>query len=311
MKLPQAPPPAPRPKKPPQIVPGATDIFRRLLGTAVIVPPKPAARRRPRGGETVLPAVHPNAGIAALYRKRLRALVEEMANSIEYWVAAQYRKNEPAVMALDATPAVELQRAIRKMTARWDARFDEASGELARWFAQSASRRSEATLKRILRNGGYSVRFKMTPAMRDVLDATVAENVALIKSIPQEYLTQVEGLVMRSVTTGRDVGQLTKDLRKRYDITDRRAALIARDQNNKATAVFTRVRQQEVGITEAIWLHSHGGKEPRKTHVANDGKRYDVAKGWFDPDPKVRKRIWPGELINCRCVAKSVVKGFS
>jgi uncharacterized protein with gpF-like domain len=94
-------------------------------------------------------------------------------------------------------------------------------------------------------------------------------------------------------------------------VTKRRAALIARDQNNKATAVFVRVRQKQAGIKKAMWLHSHGGKEPRKTHLANDGKLYDPQKGWFDPDPKVRRRIWPGELINCRCVSRSVVEGFS
>jgi uncharacterized protein with gpF-like domain len=89
------------------------------------------------------------------------------------------------------------------------------------------------------------------------------------------------------------------------------AALIARDQNNKATAVFVRVRQKQAGITKAMWLHSHGGKEPRKTHLANDGKLYDPAKGWFDPDPKVRRHIYPGELINCRCSSITVVPGFS
>ena len=46
-------------------------------------------------------------------------------------------------------------------------------------------------------------------------------------------------------------------------------------------------------------MHSHAGKTVRKTHYANDGKRYNVAEGWFDPDPKVSRRIWPGELINC------------
>jgi uncharacterized protein with gpF-like domain len=74
---------------------------------------------------------------------------------------------------------------------------------------------------------------------------------------------------------------------------------------------MTRARQEEVGITKAVWLHSHGGKTPRKTHWANNGKPYDPAKGWFDPDPKVRKYIWPGTEINCRCVSRSVVKGFS
>jgi hypothetical protein len=57
-------------------------------------------------------------------------------------------------------------------------------------------------------------------------------------------------------------------------------------------------------------LHSGGGKEPRRTHVKNSGKKFNVAQGWFDPDKTVRKYIQPGELINCRCVSRPV-KGFS
>ncbi len=70
-----------------------------------------------------------------------------------------------------------------------------------------------------------------------------------------------------------------------------------------------RVRQVELGITQAKWRHSMGGKKPRPTHLANNGKLYDVARGWYDP--AVKKHIFPGELINCRCVSISVIKGFS
>ena len=265
---------------------------------------------RKRKGEKILRPVHPNAGIQAEYRARLDRLIAEMQRSYVYWLRAQYRETPPRI-AMDATPAKELERELKLLGVRWEKRFAAAAPKLAKWFTLSASVRTRENLKKILKDSGISVEFQMTPVMRDVLHATLAENVGLIKSIASEYHGQVEGLVMRSVATGRDLGQLSTDLRARYDITRNRAALIARSQNNLATASFTRVRQQEAGITEAVWLHSHGGKTPRKTHLAKDGKRYDIALGWFDPDPKVRRRIWPGQLVNCRCVSKSVVKGFS
>jgi len=55
-------------------------------------------------------------------------------------------------------------------------------------------------------------------------------------------------------------------------------------------------------------MHSHAGKEPRPSHLANDGKPYKIAEGWYDPDEK--KYVWPGTLINCRCFSKPVVAGF-
>lgn len=267
-------------------------------------------RRLKRRDEKVLRPVHANVGIGAAYRRRLDVLIREMANSVRHWVTQAYAVNTPAI-AMDATPAVEMQRAMDEMAARWNLRFHHAAPQLARYFATAAHLRSDKVLMKILKDGGFTVRFKMTPIMQDVLDATIEENVGLIRSIPQKYLGEVQGMVMRSVQAGRELGGLTRELQQQYGVSMRRAALIARDQNNKATAVMTRARQQEIGIDEAIWQHSHGGKEPRRTHLDNSGERYKVTEGWYDPDPKVRRRIWPGELINCRCVSRPVVKGFS
>jgi SPP1 gp7 family putative phage head morphogenesis protein len=198
---------------------------------------------------------------------------------------------------------------IRRLAKRWQSRFDEAADRLAEYFAQDIEKRSTTQLRRILKDGGWSVKFEMTPAMKDIFEATVQQNVALIKSIPQQYLTQVEGMVMRSVQSGRNLKQLTDDLQKRLHVTRDRAELIARDQNNKATSAFTRARQQELGVKRAVWVHSHAGKEPRPTHVHMDGKTYDVTKGMWDPHEQ--EYIWPGQLINCRCFSRPVIEGLS
>ena len=268
--------------------------------------PRPTQPRLLRG-------VRPAAALEAEYRRRLLALVRQMQASVLREVTSAYRRRPPEVadMAGDESPAAALRAAIRRLARRWLKRFDEGAPRLAAWFAKSAAQRSDAALRKILKDAGFSVEFKMTAAQNDVMQAAIAENVALIKSIPQQVLGQVEGLVMRSVQVGRDLGGLTKDLKKQFGVSDRRAALIARDQNNKATAVLTRVRQVEAGITQAIWCHSAGGKTPRPSHVkaGRDRVQYDVTKGWFDPD--LGKYIWPGTEINCRCFSRPVVKGFS
>jgi SPP1 gp7 family putative phage head morphogenesis protein len=286
----------------------------------------PSTKRR------ALAAVRPTAALRVAYRRKLVTLVDEMARSYAWWLGAQYRKKPPRMavdlqplpederrdrvlkisLALDATPAAELRRELGKLGSRWQKRLDDAAPELARWFAKSAWLRSDRALLSILRRGGLSVRFpKFTPELRDVMEASVAENVSLIKSIGSQFHTEVEGLVMRSVATGRDLEQLTRDLQERYGVTRRRAEFIALDQNNKATSQLQVARQTGIGIDEGDWLHSHAGKKPRPTHLANHGKRFSLREGWFDPDPKVRKRIWPGQLINCHCTWKPVVKGFS
>jgi SPP1 gp7 family putative phage head morphogenesis protein len=254
----------------------------------------------------VLAAVRPNAGIEAAYRRKIDALVTEMHESVLYWLTAAYRANAPE-MAADASPAETLRRIFARLTKRWQRKFDDMAPKLAEYFATAATKRADGALAAILKEGGMTVEFKMTAAVNDVFRATLAENVNLIKSIPEQYLTQVQTSVMQSVQLGRDLGALRKDIEARYGLTRKRAALISRDQNNKATAVITRARQTELGITQALWMHSSAGKHPRPSHVAANGKPYDVAKGMF------LDGVWtfPGHEINCRCVSRSIVPGFS
>lgn len=265
--------------------------------------------RRAPGKEIVLGPLHPNAGLTAAYRAKLEKLIDEMDASVQYWVRTRYKNNEPLMAMDDVLPANELKRVLRELSKRWLKNFDDAKWELADYFTGAVSKRTDAALRAILRKGGFSVKFKMTRAMRDVFNATRAQNVALIKSIPEQYLKNVEGAVMRSVQAGRDMGTLAKFLEKNYGVTRRRAAFIARSQNNLATASMNRVRQVELGITKGKWRHSGAGKHPRPTHVKNNGKLYDVKRGWWDP--AVKRYIWPGTEPGCKCVSISVIPGFS
>jgi SPP1 gp7 family putative phage head morphogenesis protein len=242
--------------------------------------------------------------VDALQREGFVVLKRQASGVIAYELTAAGQ----SALAFLVTPANGLTVAMQGVAARWQKNFDMAAPRLADYFATEMSKRSDATLRAVLRDGGFSVRFQMTPAMQDVLDATIAQQVSLIKSIPQQYLKNVEGAVLRSVQAGRDIGGLTRELQQQFGVTKRRAAFIAHSQNNLATASMTAARQRELGIKQAIWQHSGGGREPRPTHVANSGKPYDVEKGWFDP--AVRKYIRPGELPNCRCVSRSVMPGL-
>jgi SPP1 gp7 family putative phage head morphogenesis protein len=259
----------------------------------------------PTGKEIALRPVHANKGVEAAYRRRLQKLVEQMQRSVVWWVEAAYRQNQPEI-AQDESPAVTLRKVMNRLTRVWQRRFNEASQAVAEKFAERSMESADIALRDSLRQKGFSVQFQMTRAANDVFQATVGENVGLIKSIAAEHLQDVQGLVMRSVQQGRKLDDLSKELEARYQITKRRAAFIARDQNNKATATITRVRQQGLGITQARWLHSAGGKHPRKSHVAASGKTYDVDKGMYIDGAWIR----PGELPNCRCVAQSVIPGF-
>lgn len=249
-------------------------------------------------------AVWPNAGTRARYQKQMLREIGRMAASVEHWLPAQYRK-EPPVLAEDASPADEMRRRLNKLRERWQDRFDAMAPTVAESFLRNQFKGTDVAMRAALKDAGWSVEFTMTPAVRDAFQASLAENVSLIRSIPEHYFTQVEGIVMRSYAAGRDLHTMVKDLKTLYPKAADRAVLIARDQSNKCNATVQRARQKELGITEAIWVHSHAGKEPRPTHVAMNGKRYKVDQGMWDKD--IQAWILPGQLINCRCQSRSVL----
>lgn len=258
-------------------------------------------------GGKIISAVRPNVGIQASYQKALDDIIGQMHRSVLYWLSASYKANEPEALALDSSPASRLNARMKRLARQWQKKFDQLAPALAAHFAKAATERSDASLRAALKRGGMTVAFRPTPAVRDVLQATINQNVSLIKSIGAEHLQEVSGLVMRSVAAGRDLGYLTKELEARYGITRRRAAFISRSQNNMTTSTIQKVRQQELGIIEALWAHSHGGVHPRPSHLAADGKRYTISEGMMLDG----ERTWPGLKPGCRCVSRSIVPGLS
>ena len=248
--------------------------------------------------------VPPNAGVEAWYRRKLDDGIKEMHKSLMYWISVHYRAS--GALAMDASPAINMRNAMKKLSARWQKNFDDIAQQLASRFGEQVMQNADVSLSNALEKAGFTVPFKMTAEMNNALQASIIENANLIRSIPAQHLTQVRTLVMQSVARGRDLSQLTDELQERYGVTRRRAALIARDQNNKATTVMQAARQKSIGITEGIWHHSHAGKVPRQSHLKADGERFDLSKGLFLDG----EWVMPGEEINCRCTWSAVIPGL-
>ena len=256
----------------------------------------------------LLAAIHPNAGLEAIYRKRLEAAVKAMHDDVAREIEKLYAAKPPE-MAGDESPAMAMRGLMARLGRKWLGKFDTLSQELADYFAKSSLQRTDAALKSILRRGGFSVKFQMTREVNDILQATIGENVSLIKSIASQHFTEIEGLVMRSVTAGRDLKSLADGLQQRYKVTRHRAAFIARDQNNKATANINMARQTALGITEGVWRHSRGGNHPRPDHVRFSGTKFSLKKGHDFGDGF--GSVLPGQAINCRCTWSPIISALA
>lgn len=303
------------------------------------MPAKIVARRRVR----TITAVQPNAGVEAWYERELADLLGEAHTDLSLKLSllvsqldggpAEQRAvghlvtvGEPVIgvdgrimsvpvtagweIAQDAPPRVtKIDRLLKSWGDRWRLKFDKLSLDLAKKFAAKNFQHTETAMRAALKGAGFTVKFKTTKASMAAYKGVVAENVNLIKSIPQQYLTGVQSAVWSSVNRGADMASLSKALRQNYGATVKRAALISRDQNNKAKAVIENARRQELGITQAIWQHSSAGKEPRPSHMAMNNKVFDLKQGMWDSDEQ--EWVLPGQLINCRCTSRAIIPGVN
>jgi len=130
----------------------------------------------------------------------------------------------------------------------------------------------------------------------------------LIKIIPYKFLNEVQGQVMRSITTGKGMEDLVPFLTKKYKGNVKHARLVALDQTRKAYQSINTTRLKTLGVKKFIWIHSGGGKEPRELHKRMSGNEYS-----FDSPPFIGVMYGndvyglPGDLPNCRCICKPVI----
>lgn len=268
--------------------------------------------KSPTGKPITLEALHANKGVEAWYRKKLQDMLERAANSMVRHIEAAWKANTPtAGFGMDGpTPTVALNRALKKWGGLWQKKFNKMSLDLGRKFVTKNFGTTERAFSAALAKQGFTVAFSPSKKSVEQYHAVLHENVGLIKSIPEEFLKDVATSVWQSVMRGGDMGTLRKDLQANYGVSHRRASFIARDQNNKAKAVIENTRRRELGITEAVWRHSGGGKVPRSHHVkwGADKLVFKLADGVYDPLAK--QQCWPGTLPNCRCTSKSIIPGF-
>ena len=151
------------------------------------------------------------------------------------------------------------------------------------------------------------------PDLSQLMDIFVLENVSLIKTIPSRYFEDIEQLVMRQWRAGVRASEIEQDIQEKYEVSKRRARVIARDQTNKLNGELTEARHHDLGITEYRWRNRKDervrGRPDGKwskaeySHWTREGRKYR----WDSPPPDGH----PGEPILCRCTAEAVVPGIN
>lgn len=178
----------------------------------------------------------------------------------------------------------------------WEATFHPREAEaLATLAADRTNQFQKRQFDRQVRSGlGIDV-FIREPDLAALTEDFVAENVALIKTIPNQYFDDIEKIVTAGVRQGKRHEEIARDIQARYQVAENRAKLIARDQVGKFYGDLAKARQEDLGVTKYVWRTVNDNRV-RSEHHVREGKTFS----WAHPPSDGH----PGNAINCRCYAE-------
>ncbi len=176
-------------------------------------------------------------------------------------------------------------------------------------------RQYEKTVNSVL---GIDV-FLEEPWLKNQLELFANQNSQLIKNMTDNEMERVSGMVQRGLQEGSSYDSIADNIEKSFGITRRHAKLIARDQTSKLNGSLTKLRQQELGITQYRWQTSDD-ERVRQSHRVLENKicRWDDPTVFLNEDTgKWEKRssiggtnVHTSQDVNCRCVPIPIIEGL-
>lgn len=266
-----------------------------------------ASKIRRRRRQVTIPGIPASVGIQNEYARSIRRLIKQMEKAALKFVLEKYKLFRESEMVTNDAPVDfdnrRLQQLIDAIKARFGRYISEWEAEemdaIASKFIGKIDKQTKAGLIANLKKAGIVIDFHISALHQPLLEEMVASNVNLIKSIAPKYFDKLTNVVIDSALKGRDMASIFKHIKDLNTVTERRAKLIAIDQTNKATQALNVMQTKDIGIKKGIWIHIPGEKSSRKTHIAMNGKTFDLDEGLYDED--VGRNVLPGELPYCRC----------
>lgn len=254
-----------------------------------------------------------NAGLEDAYSSELKKLIDRMV--ADYRAELSDAFNAPPVeehFTEDASATHYLKRTLQKLDRKWRTIFAPFAKRHAEAFTAKANKYSEFSAKHSLKQLGIDEpKDAQTAEIKETLQASIQENVALITNIQEKFANDIEGVVFRSVASNNPEEQgsdkVLSFLMDQGNMTKRRAQLIAEDQNSKLYTNLNKVRMEQNGVSKFKWRHSSASKYPRESHIRREKDdigygpgiyRFDSPELWEGPE---NDQGLPGEAIRCRC----------
>ena len=256
-------------------------------------------------------ALHPNAAIQQEYVQAVLTLVRRMADDVKRQMRAVFEGQALDGVAMDDSVSSQARIVLNGLMDRYEPLFAKVAKKATKRMLDRTLKNSAVTLGLSLREASKGLVIKtdfMTDRLQDVVKASTEEAVGLIKLIPTKYLTEVQGQVMRSITSGQGLKDLVPYLNAKYDGNVRHARNVAMDQTRKAYQAVNTERLKKIGVKQFQWVHVGGSTNPRERHLELNGEIFE-----YDKPPEIGemygKKVYglPAQLPFCRCVARPIL----
>ena len=144
-----------------------------------------------------------------------------------------------------------------------------------------------------------------------IMNAVISENLALIKSIPQEVLKDMQITLSQGIISGNQK-ELIKNLKRIKGVNKDRAVFIARDQIHKAVESFKQVQNTALGIEYYEWLTADDERVSSGIggHAQNNHRIFKYGSNEAIISHSAKRGFYygkPGDRPNCRCIAVGVI----
>jgi len=260
-------------------------------------------RKRPKGTKPdVAAGISYNVELQRLVRAVTRDINANLMPTVRN-LAPEYQRDSAFVM--DSWVDV-LTKGLSNIRLRWSSpQFQALANDVAGRFVTSAN---NSNRRRTERDMGIDI-FSDSTTITNYVQASIADNVRLIQSIPDQYLTQVESIVMTNIRSGGRPSSIAKSLQRQFGGTERRAKMIASDQTAKVKGQRNAKRQQDAGFPYFEWDDSDDERvRDRHAYLSEHVTQYGKGVYRWDNPPLSDKGvpIIPGEDYQCRCIGRPV-----
>jgi uncharacterized protein with gpF-like domain len=209
--------------------------------------------RKLRKPERVLPGIKRPLSTTVYYRRKLLELLKFINQHTEEVLMPILQQHQTQYIADSWVD--DIKTALSRLAARFNS-ITQFSNSLSNSVVNQVNQINSNQFKSQFKNNlGLDI-FSSEEGLQPFLQAKVQENIELIKSIPEDFLSRISTTVYQGVTQGLSSKEISKNIASAYDVSQRRAKFIARDQVAKINAAITQKRQEDLGIDEYIWRNA-------------------------------------------------------